>query len=227
MSALLRILENEVQLAALAFMVFVYTLKILWLLRFRAVRERTLPAGRARGAAFLSLANAVRPWAMESTRKHPWFYAQFLVFHVGIAAAIAATFIIPYCPQLFDHRAAVTIFRFLIAASFLTGCVRLCRRISRPSLRLISTPDDYFTLTFLIFYLAIAFLSVPNDYRNQEWSLVLFFGSTALLLIYVPFSKIGHYLYYPFARFILGRTLGHRGVAVNRRHASSVSPQKG
>jgi hypothetical protein len=27
----------------------------------------------------------------------------------------------------------------------------------------------------------------------------------------VPFSKISHYLYYPFTRYWLGRSLGHRG----------------
>lgn len=227
MSELLHTLENEAQLFALAFMVLVYILRILWILRFRAVRERTFPAGRANTAGFLSLANVARPWAMESTRKNPGFYTQFVVFHVGIAAAIVATFIIPYVPHLFELQAVVNVFRFLIAASFLTGLVRLYRRISRSSLRLVSTPDDYFSLILLIFYLAVAFLAVPNDYRVKEWPLVMFFGLTVVLLIYVPFSKIGHYLYYPFARFILGQTMGHRGVAASKRSISSVSPQKG
>ncbi len=39
-----------------------------------------------------------------------------------------------------------------------------------------------------------------------------FFILTAFFLIYVPFSKISHYLYYPFTRYYLGKTLGHRGV---------------
>jgi hypothetical protein len=28
----------------------------------------------------------------------------------------------------------------------------------------------------------------------------------------VPFSKISHYLYYPFTRYYLGKSLGYRGV---------------
>jgi hypothetical protein len=35
---------------------------------------------------------------------------------------------------------------------------------------------------------------------------------TTLFLIYVPFSKISHYLYYPFSRYFMGKTMGHRGV---------------
>jgi hypothetical protein len=34
---------------------------------------------------------------------------------------------------------------------------------------------------------------------------------TSFFLLYVPFSKISHYLYYPFTRTWLGRTMGHRG----------------
>ena len=41
--------------------------------------------------------------------------------------------------------------------------------------------------------------------------MLTFFLLTAFFLIYVPFSKISHYLYYPFTRYWLGKTLGHRG----------------
>ena len=34
---------------------------------------------------------------------------------------------------------------------------------------------------------------------------------TSFFLLYVPFSKISHYLYYPFTRIWIGRALGHRG----------------
>jgi hypothetical protein len=40
---------------------------------------------------------------------------------------------------------------------------------------------------------------------------------TAFFLVYVPFSKISHYLYYPFTRFYFGKTMGYRGVYPIRR----------
>jgi hypothetical protein len=49
--------------------------------------------------------------------------------------------------------------------------------------------------------------------------LMLYFILTAFFLIYVPFSKISHYLYYPFTRFYFGRTMGHRGVYPIKRNA--------
>jgi hypothetical protein len=47
--------------------------------------------------------------------------------------------------------------------------------------------------------------------------MIAFFILTAFFLIYVPFSKISHYLYYPFSRIFLGRTLGRRGVWPGRK----------
>jgi len=61
-------------------------------------------------------------------------------------------------------------------------------------------------------WFAAGVFAMPNQYEVSEWPLILFFGMTTLFLIYVPFSKISHYLYYPFTRYFLGKTMGHRGV---------------
>jgi hypothetical protein len=47
---------------------------------------------------------------------------------------------------------------------------------------------------------------------------------TAFFLIYVPFSKISHYLYYPFTRYYLGKSLGYRGVFPIRRGRPNIKP---
>ncbi|OGD17327.1 MAG: hypothetical protein A2V76_06965 [Candidatus Aminicenantes bacterium RBG_16_63_14] len=211
MSDLLRILENEVQIAALVFLAVVYTTRLIWLFRFRTRKERTIAAGRASAGAGYSLMNVAMPWAMESTRKRPGLYAQFVFFHLGVATAITATFIIPYAPGLFKVRAVVFLFQIVIAAAFLVGLLRLVRRLTNPVLRQISSPDDYFSLILLVLWFAAGMLAVPNEPERTEWPLILFFGLTAFFLVYVPFSKICHYLYYPFTRFYLGRSLGHRG----------------
>ena len=57
-----------------------------------------------------------------------------------------------------------------------------------------------------------AFLAAPNDYSRYEWHLITYFILTAFFLIYVPFSKISHYLYDPVTRYWLGKTMAHRGV---------------
>jgi hypothetical protein len=211
MSGFLKILENEVQLAALAFLALVYAGRLVWIFRFKARRDRTVAVGNERAGAGYSLMNVAMPWAMESTRKRPGFYAQFVVFHLGVAAAIAGTFIIPYAPAVFEIGPIFVLFRTVIAAAFGVGLFRLVRRATNPVLRRISSPDDYFSLVLLIVWFGAAVLAMPNEPENGEWPLILYFGLTAFFLVYVPFSKICHYLYYPFTRFYLGRSLGHRG----------------
>ncbi|MFA9454103.1 MAG: hypothetical protein ACERK6_09330 [Candidatus Aminicenantaceae bacterium] len=217
MSHLLYILENEVQLAALSFLVIVYATRLVWLFRFRAGRERTYPAGSTRAGIVLSMMNVAMPWAMESIRRRPGFYAQFVVFHLGVVAAIGATFVIPYWPELFETIWVVRAFQVILSAAFLVGMWRLFRRIFDPRIKLISSLDDYFSLILMILYFALALVVVPNNYHHREWPLILFFGLTAFFLIYVPFSKICHYLYYPFTRYFLGRTMGHRGVVAKKK----------
>jgi nitrate reductase gamma subunit len=211
MSNFLRILENEVQIAALSFMGIVYIFRLIWLFKFTSRKEKTFPEGNERAGIAYSMMNVAMPWAMESTRKNLVFYLQFVIFHVGVAAAISATFIIPYAPSLFTVRPVVWLFQLAIGAAFVVGLMRLYRRIANPTVRLISTPDDYLSLILMICFFAAGFLAVPNAYQTAEWPLILFFGLTAFFLVYVPFSKICHYLYYPFTRFFLGRSMGHRG----------------
>ena len=82
-----------------------------------------------------------------------------------------------------------------------------------PYMRAISSPDDYFSLALLTVWFFFGVLAVPNDTSGGvEWHLLTFFMLTAFFLIYVPFSKISHYLYYPFTRYYLGKTMGYRGV---------------
>jgi nitrate reductase gamma subunit len=212
MSDLLYILENEVQVIALSFLLFVYILRIVWLYRFKASTEKTFPEGSAKAGVALSMLNVAMPWAMESVRKKPLFYVQFILFHMGVTFAIGATFIIPYWPQLFEINTIVWVVQFIVGMAFIVGLFRLYRRLATPSIRHISSWDDYFSLVLIIFYFAVAFFAIPNNYQKAEWPLILFFALTAFFLIYVPFSKISHYLYYPFTRFFLGRTMGHRGV---------------
>lgn len=216
MSDTLRFVSDELQLMALSFMAIVYILRIRWLLKFKASRERQAPSGPADNASFkgivYSWANIAMPWSMESTRQMFFFYVQFVVFHLAVAANIGMSFVIPYASGLMKPILVVRALQVLFAAAFLIGCYRMYRRLSNPAIRLISTPDDYFSLGLLTIWCFVSFFAAPNRPDLGEGALMLYFILTAFFLVYVPFSKISHYLYYPFTRFYFGRTMGHRGV---------------
>lgn len=216
MSESLHIAEHTLQEVALVFMALVYTTRLAWLMHYKAGRERQAPTGLVgttpRKGILYSWVNIAMPWAMESTRTKPFMYVQFVIFHLGVAAAIALSFIIPYAPGLLNSSIPSIVLRVVIGAACLVGVLRITRRLSNPYMRAISAPDDYFSLILLTVWFAFAFLAVPNDASGGEWHLLIYFYLTAFFLIYVPFSKISHYLYYPFTRYYLGKTMGHRGV---------------
>ncbi len=215
MSEALHFAEHTLQEVALIFMACVYCLRIYWLTRFKAGKDRQKPTGlpdtsKKKGIIY-SLLNVVSPWAMESSRTHKFHYLQFALFHLGVIFAILQSFLIPYAPQTMADPTVVTIFQVIIGAAFLVGIMRIIRRISNKTMRAISTPDDYFSLFLITIWFLFAVLAAPNKPEEGELFLMIYFWMTAFFLVYVPFSKISHYLYYPFTRYYLGKTLGHRG----------------
>lgn len=222
MSEFLHFSEHTLQETALAIMAVVYTIRIIWFLRFTAGKERQGQTGSpnttpTKGFIY-SWANIAMPWAMESTRTKWVLYAQFVVFHLGVVAAIALSFIIPYGPAILENSGLVLLFQLVIGAACLVGVLRFVRRASDPYMRAISSPDDYFSLILLTAWFFFGVLAAPNNLAQGEWHLLTFFVLTAFFLIYVPFSKISHYLYYPFTRYYFGKSMGYRGIYPIKRH---------
>jgi nitrate reductase gamma subunit len=216
MSETLRFVSKDLQIMALTFMGLVYLLRLRWLLHFKAGRERQAPTGLPDTSAFkgviYSWGNIAMPWAMESTRQKLFFYAQFVLFHLAVAASIAMSFVIPYAPSLIRPMVLVRGLQGLFAAGCLIGCYRLYRRLKNPYIRQISTPDDIFSLWLLTVWFFVSIGAAPNRPDQGEGSLLTYFIMTAFFLVYVPFSKISHYLYYPFTRYYFGKSMGYRGV---------------
>ena len=215
-SSLLRFAEDRLQIIALTFMAVIYIFKIRWILSFKAGKERQAATGNprttAKKGAVYSLFNIFMPWSMSSTRQHPLFYLQFGIFHVAVGCSIAMSIVVPYFPELIAGKWVIFLLQALFGLAFLIGLGRFIRRVVSPYIRAISTPDDFFSIALLTFWLFFAFMAAPNNRSETEFWLLGYFLLTAFFLFYVPFSKISHYIFYPFTRWYLGKTLGHRGV---------------
>jgi len=153
------------------------------------------------------------PWVMESSRTNIPLWISFVVFHMGVAAGIFFAIMSSLSPGLFQIPAVAYLLMLIIGSAFIVSVGRIVRRFARPVLRLISSPDDYFSLITLTVWFAFGVPAVAQvaGLMAGEGYLVAYYFATAFFLIYVPFSKISHYLYYPFTRYWIGKTLGHRG----------------
>ena len=206
---------------ALVVMAIVYTLKIRWLLSFNLGKDKSAPgnpgqSNKQRGARY-SFFNVAMPWSMESTRKPKGFifYLSFVIFHMGVVAGITLAFVSTIAPDFLRIGVVANTMMVFLVAAFLVSVYRIFRRTLRPLMRLISTPDDYFSLVMLTVWFGLG--ACTQAYLVGVWGmtnetlLVAFLYLTSFFLLYVPFSKISHYLYYPFTRTYIGRALGHRG----------------
>jgi nitrate reductase gamma subunit len=206
---------------ALAVMAVVYTLRIRWLLSFPLAKDRSAPGNPGQANAQMgaqhSLLNVAMPWSMESTRKPKGFvfYLSFVIFHLGVVAGIALAFVSTIAPDFLRIPAVGWMTMALLIGAFCISVYRIFRRMFRPVMRLISTPDDYFSLFMLTVWFGLGALT--QAYLMGIWGmtsetlLIAYLYLTSFFLLYVPFSKISHYLYYPFTRLYIGRALGHRG----------------
>ena len=206
---------------ALVVMAVVYTLRIRWLLSFKLGKDKSAPGNPEvsdgkRGARH-SLFNVAMSWSMESTRRPNGFtfWLSFTVFHLGVVAGIFLAFVSTIASDLLRAPVIGWSVMTLLIGAFLVALYRLARRLLRPVMRLISTPDDYFSLIMLIVWFALG--AATQAYLMGIWGVsnevlqVAYLYLTSFFLLYVPFSKISHYLYYPFTRIWIGRALGHRG----------------
>jgi len=225
-------LSSHIEFAAtishvmLIVMAVVYTMRIRWLLKFPAGKERQGETGpkytnQNKGILY-SWANIAMPWAMESTRKKFLLYCQFVIFHLGVVAAIGLTFIIPFATSWLTIPVFVKILQIITGAAFIVGIMRMVRRIFYKRMQMISTPDDYFSLLLLTVWFLFTTLSVDVLHQSREWIVLTYFYMTAFFLLYVPFSKISHYLYYPFTRYYFGKTMGYRGIYPMKK---SIKPE--
>jgi nitrate reductase gamma subunit len=204
---------------ALAVMALVYTLRLRWLFSFKAGKDKSAPGNpqqsNAKAGARHSLLNVFMPWGMESTRKNLSFYVTFVLFHLGVVAGIGLAFLSTVAQGFLRHPVVFWVTEALLMAAFLIGVYRIFRRIFKPVMRLISTPDDYFSLAMLTTWFGLGVITEAYIYGipafQNELILVAYLLLTSFFLLYVPFSKISHYLYYPFTRIWIGRALGHRG----------------
>jgi nitrate reductase gamma subunit len=204
---------------ALVVMAVVYTLRLRWLFSFNAAKDKSAPGNPGQSTAKQggrhSLFNVFMPWGMESTRKNFAFYLTFVWFHLGVVVGIALAFVSTIARSVLEVPAVFWVFEFLLVGAFLIGIYRIFRRLLKPVMKLISTPDDYFSLLMLTAWFALgaithAFIFGVGAFQNELY-LVAYLLLTSFFLLYVPFSKISHYLYYPFTRLWIGRALGHRG----------------
>jgi hypothetical protein len=164
-------------------------------------RER----GSVGRAVLFAFTLGMAPWEKESTRIHWIAYLRGIFFHIGIFMAFGVLFASPWLsliPKLVIWLAVV-----VTGFGAIFGFAGIFMRLHGPNERMLSLPDDYFSVFLTSLFITLAFATLL-------WPSVLpaFYVVTGLIGIYIPISKIRHCVYFFYSKFFFGMSFGHRGV---------------
>ena len=150
--------------------------------------DRSTPKGIPAAGVRYAFTLGMAPWAKESTRRHPAAYLRGIGFHLGIFLGLALFVAAPGWDRL--PQTARLPLAVLAGIGALLGLIGFIARFSEPTLRALSTPDDYFAVL-----LVTLFLTTGSTALLAPAALPAFLLTSALTLLYAPLGKIRHCIY--------------------------------
>jgi nitrate reductase gamma subunit len=148
----------------------------------------------------------MNPRKKESAYLHLPTYAAGLMYHIGTAAAIVVFILLFLFNIKFGGSVKWVLFGLLSISGF-CGIGILGKRLTLEKMRYLSNPDDYISnILVTLFHLVTLGVLV-----NQSVVPIYNF-CVGLLLLYLPFGKLKHLLYFFAARYHLGLFYGWRGI---------------
>jgi len=146
------------------------------------------------------------PWEKPARSLKFWVaYIRGILFHLGAFTGLA---VLALSPWLGSFPPAVRgVLLAGVAVGLVAGLAGLVTRWADGELRGLSVPDDYLSLVLVVVFLAGALAALGEPSRRP-----LFYLLSCPMLLYAPFSKIRHCVYFFLSRFYYGAALGRSGL---------------
>ena len=156
------------------------------------------------------------PWVKNTFKKNPIIYIAGGLFHLGLIVILifgTAHMLVwksllgfgwktlPF--PIVDWMAAVTIIALIIL---------FINRLINPVLKLISGPSEWANLLFVFLPMVTGYIMAHHLWFRYEVLFSLHMITVDFLLIWIPFSRISHFIFYFFSKTIHGADFGKRAV---------------
>ena len=158
------------------------------------------------------------PWVKNTFKRNPLTYIAGGLFHLGLFVII-----ILGTPHMLVWRSLIgrgwptlplPIVDWFAAGVIVAMIVLLVNRLTNPVLKLISGPAEYFAWLLVFLPMVTGYMMTHHLWFSYDVLFSLHMLAVDALLIWIPFSRISHFMFYFFARVIHGQEFGKRGVAV-------------
>ena len=200
-----------ISLVALAFCFVMMLAHFVRIVRLGKPKDLSVKSGSvAKGVAYANTV-AMMPANKESAYMHLPTYAAGIVYHLGTFLSLLL-----FVLSLFNLNAYYPQWLSLILAACLLvsgvcGTVLLIKRFVNMNLHSLANPDDYLSnfFTTLLHFATACYLVFAGCCCSVPY---IYYISATLLLVYMPFGKLRHVVYYFAARYHLGFFYGWRNV---------------
>jgi hypothetical protein len=179
--------------------------RVVFLSTHRGVKDPSLPKIPLIKGFIYSYTIGMLPWKKESARLHKLVYIRGVLLHLGIFSSIVLLWL-----SLFADIKSLSgglAFSPFLGLGFLAGLTAVVARIIDKNLRALNRPDDFVSLVLVTLMMLSAFGFIL-DIIGRE----VFWGVVSTMLLYLPWSKIPHVVYFFFAKNLYTIYYGRRGV---------------
>ena len=158
------------------------------------------------------------PWVKNTFNRNPIIYVGGGLFHLGLFVVVLLG-----APHMLVFKSllgfgwstlALPIVDWLAAAAIAAMIVLLVNRASHPVLKLISGPAEYMAWLVVFLPMVTGYMMTHHLWLPYEALYSLHMLAVDFLLIWIPLSRISHFMFYFISRAIHGQEFGKRGVSV-------------
>jgi len=153
------------------------------------------------------------PWGSESMRRQPVFTLMAYLFHFSL---ITPPIFLHAHNILWDESLGISLWAMpdswadiLTLVLIISGVFLLGRRLVRPEVRILTSAWDYILLLLTMLPFLTGFMAY-HQWGPYNAMLLLHVISGEMLLILIPFSKLGHMILFFFTRAFIGFEMGGR-----------------
>ena len=156
------------------------------------------------------------PWVKNTFKKNPIIYLAGGLFHLGLFVILVLG-----TPHMLAWKSllgvgwrtlGLPIVDWFAAVTIIAMVVLFINRLINPVLKLLTGPAEWLNLLFVFLPMVSGYIMTHHLFFRYEVLYSIHMLTVDLMLIWIPFSRISHFVFYFFSRTIHGKEFAKHGV---------------